>query len=148
MVCLGKDGSTCLDQFEFFMVNNLTFNASIDLQKTEGVIGLAPDISSNGISFINALKKKGLIDYSRIGIRMIAQGDGTSKITLGGVDKDLMLPYPSEADKKIYYYENLHNDLEWGSEVRNVLVCDPAGRVSIDNGYKTYAKVDTFSPYI
>ena len=79
---------------------------------------------------------------------MVAQGDGVSFLSLGGVDKDLMLPYPSATDKKLYYYENLHDDQEWGSEVRNILVCDPAGRVSLDDGYKTYAKVDTFSPYI
>jgi hypothetical protein len=35
---------------------------------------------------------------------MIAQGDGVSKITLGGIDKDLMLPYPSTENKTIYYY--------------------------------------------
>ena len=79
---------------------------------------------------------------------MIAQGDGVSLLTLGGVDQNQMLPYPSATDKKIYFYENLHDDLEWGSEIRNVLVCDPSGWISLDNGYKTYAKVDTFSPYI
>lgn len=69
-------------------------------------------------------------------------------MTFGGVDKDLMLPYPTAEDKKLYYYENFHDDQEWGSEVRNVLVCDPNGRITLDNGYKTYAKVDSFSPYI
>jgi hypothetical protein len=59
-----------------------------------------------------------------------------------------MLPFPSATDKKIYYYDNKRDNLEWGSEIRNILVCDSAGRVSIDNGYKIYAKVDTFSPYI
>jgi hypothetical protein len=71
---------------------------------------LAPDIKSNGVSYINVLKDKKLIDSSKIGIRMVAQGDGVSFLSLGGVDKDLMLPYPSATDKKLYYYENLHDD--------------------------------------
>jgi hypothetical protein len=69
-------------------------------------------------------------------------------LSLGGVDTNQMLPYPSATDKKLYYYNNLRDDIEWGSEIRNIIVCDPAGFVSLDNRYKTYAKVDTFSPYI
>ena len=79
---------------------------------------------------------------------MIAQGDGVSQLTLGGVNNDQMLPYPSATNKKLYYYNNLHDDSEWGSEIRNIFICDPAASFSLDNGYKTYAIVDTFSPYI
>jgi len=79
---------------------------------------------------------------------MIAQGHGVSKIVLGGIDKDQMLPYPSAENKTIHYYENIHDEKEWGIEMRDVFVCDKSGQVSIDNGYITYASVDTFSPYI
>jgi hypothetical protein len=45
------------------MINNLAFTPSKDQQQTDGVIGMAPDQGTNGgISYINALKNKGLID--------------------------------------------------------------------------------------
>ena len=54
---------------------------------------------------------------------MVALGDGISKITLGGIDKDQMLPYPTAENKTVYYYKNIHDDSEWGAEMRNIYVC-------------------------
>jgi hypothetical protein len=59
-----------------------------------------------------------------------------------------MLPFPTAENKTLYYYKNIHDDKEWGSEIRDIVVCDSSGHVSLDNGYMTYAKVDTFSPFI
>lgn len=84
---------------------------------------MAPDITSNGPSFLTALKVAGLITEKKAGVRMVALGDGISKITLGGIDKDQMLPYPTAENKTVYYYKNIHDDSEWGAEMRNIYVC-------------------------
>lgn len=79
---------------------------------------------------------------------MSANGAQSSKMTFGGVDQSIMLPYPSANNRKFYNYDNINDDKEWGTEVRNIYIGNSTHNFSIDSGKLTYAKVDTFSPYI
>ncbi len=56
-VCMKSNNSVCVDDFEFFVIRNNTYETRDFLQRTAGVIGLAPDDSANGDSFLTALKK-------------------------------------------------------------------------------------------
>jgi len=60
-VCM-TSSSVCLDKFEFFVIRNNTDETRDYLQRTDGVIGLAPDDSGNGESFLTTLKKNNLIN--------------------------------------------------------------------------------------
>ncbi len=53
--CLGGQ-NVCVDDFEFFVINRWTDEAREKLQKTDGVIGLAPDDDDNGPSFLTSLR--------------------------------------------------------------------------------------------
>lgn len=79
---------------------------------------------------------------------MSSNGQKTSKMTIGGIDTSLMLPYPSANDRKFYNYDNKYDEKEWGTELRNIYLQNSTHNVTIDSGKLTYAKVDTFSPYI
>jgi hypothetical protein len=80
---------------------------------------------------------------------MLANGEGAnSKMTFGGVDESLMLNFPSPTNKTFYYYQDRNNDKEWGTEIRNILIGNKTHNFSVDSGYLTYARVDTFSPFI
>jgi hypothetical protein len=69
-------------------------------------------------------------------------------MTIGGIDTSLMLPYPSASNRKFYNYDNKYDEKEWGTELRNIYLGNSTHNVSIDSGKLTYAKIDTFSPYI
>jgi hypothetical protein len=71
-----------------------------------------------------------------------------SRMTLGGIDESQMLPFPSANNKKFYNYDNKDDGKEWGTELRNIYIGNSTHNFSIDSGKLTYAKVDTFSPYI
>jgi hypothetical protein len=116
--------------------------------RTDGVVGLAPDKKDNGPSFLASLRDKKLIDRLQVGVLMTANGAQSSKMTFGGADQSLMLPFPSANDRKFYNYDNINDDKEWGTEVRNIYIGNSTHNFSIDSGKLTYAKVDTFSPYI
>jgi len=47
-----------------------------------------------------------------------------------------------------YNYDNKYDNKEWGTELRNIYIGNHTHNFSIDSGKLTYAKVDTFSPYI
>ncbi len=55
-----------------------------------------------------------------------------------------MLPYPTATNPRFYWYDNIHDKVEWGVEMRDILIND----TSLDNGFLTYAKVDSFMPFI
>ncbi len=69
-------------------------------------------------------------------------------MVFGGVDEKLKLPFPSATDKRFFTYDNKYDDKEWGTELRNIYLTNGTHNFSIDTGKLTYAKVDTFSPYI
>jgi hypothetical protein len=70
-------------------------------------------------------------------------------MVLGGVSPSLMLPFPDDKNPQLYTYDNKYDEKEWGTELRNIyLVENSTSNVTIDTGKLTYAKVDTFSPYI
>jgi len=68
-------------------------------------------------------------------------------MTFGGYDESQLFPYPSVNDRRFYNYDNRHNR-EWGTELRRIYLANSSHNISIDSGSLTYAKVDTFSPYI
>jgi hypothetical protein len=55
-VCI--EGSSCVDNFEFFVIKNQTDETRNSIMRTDGVIGLAPDREDNGPSFLASLKEK------------------------------------------------------------------------------------------
>jgi len=150
MMCIDNSPTnrTCVDDFEFFVIRNQTDETRYSIMRTDGVIGLAPDKKDNGPSFLAALREKKTIDRLQVGILMTANGAQSSKMTFGGVDQSLMLPFPSATNRQFYNYDNINDDKEWGTEVRNIYIGNSTQNFSIDSGKLTYAKVDTFSPYI
>ena len=61
-VCL--DGTThCIDAFTFVGVNE-----SYGLDFVDGIIGLSPNVYGNGPSFIEHLKKEGVIEEMILGV--------------------------------------------------------------------------------
>ena len=67
-----------------------------------------------------------------------------SKVVLGGYDPANMLPYPTASSPNFYWYDNVHDDKEWGIEVRDIQI----DGVSLDSGILTYASVDPFDPFV
>lgn len=53
--CLSNQ-NVCVNDFEFFVINKNTDETRDVLQRTDGVIGLAPDDKDNGPSFLTSLK--------------------------------------------------------------------------------------------
>lgn len=107
-------------------------------------MGLAPDKSDDGPSFMTSLRNISAIDKLIISIQMFSNNKGKSKLTFGGWDPSQLKPYPTKADPKIYWYDNKFDDKEWGTEMRNILF----DGVSLDGGNLTYARVDSFSNFI
>ena len=109
---------------------------------------MAPDDSSNGDSFLTALKKNNLVNKLQVGVRMSAKDGKNSRMTLGGVDQSVMFDWPSAKKKDFSYYNDRDADKEWGTEVRNIYAGNRNANNSFDSGFLTYAKVDTFTPFI
>lgn len=135
-----------MDEFEFFVIRNNTYETRDFLQRTAGVIGLAPDDVSNGDSFLTSLKKNNVVSKIQVGVRMSAKDGKNSRMTLGGIDSTIMFDYPSADKKGFTFYDDRAADKEWGTEVRNIYVGNSSH--SFDSGVLTYAKVDTFTPFI
>ena len=74
--------------------------------RTDGVVGLAPDKKDNGPSFLASLRDKKMIDRLQVGVPMTSNGAKSSKMTFGGADQSLMLPFPSANERKFYNYDN------------------------------------------
>ena len=66
-----------------------------------------------------------------------------SYMTFGGYDQSQLAPYPSAQNRTVYWYDNMHDDIEWGTQLRNLLI---DGVSLLDN--TTYAKIDSFMPFI
>jgi len=149
MVCI-ETNNVCVDDFEFFVIRNQTAETRNSIMRTDGVIGLAPDKTDNGPSFLAALQNKSVIEKLQVGVRMIANAEKgqVSRMTFGGFDESQLLPFPSATNKKFYNYDNKDDGKEWGTELRNIYIGNSTHNFSIDSGKLTYAKVDTFSPYI
>ena len=149
ILCI-ESNNVCADDFEFFVIRNQSDETRNSIMRTDGVIGLAPDRLDNGPSFLAALKSKNVIEKFQVGVRMIANAQlgQISRMTLGGIDESQMLPFPSANNKKFYNYDNKDDGKEWGTELRNIYIGNSTHNFSIDSGKLTYAKVDTFSPYI
>ena len=60
-VCF-ENTDTCAGEYEFFVIRNQTDETRDALQRTDGVIGLAPDQKDNGPSFLTVLKEQKLVD--------------------------------------------------------------------------------------
>lgn len=52
-------------------------------------------------------------------------------MTFGGYDPAHLKPYPSAKNPAIYWFDNKHDDKEWGTEMRNMHL----DGVSLDAGY-------------
>lgn len=107
-------------------------------------MGLAPDNDDNGPSYLTSLRNLSLINNLIVSIRMASMNTGVSRIVFGGYDTRNMMPFPSASNPKFYWYDNVHDDKEWGVEMRNILI----NETSIDSGFLTYAKIDSFMPFI
>ena len=57
-----------------------------------------------------------------------------------------MLPFPTASNPDFYWYDNKYDDKEWGLEIRNIMI--GSGNYTLDSGYLTYAKIDSFMPFI
>lgn len=108
---------------------------------------MAPDDLGNGDSLLTALKKNNIINKLQVGVRMDARDGTKSKMTFGGYDKTNLYEYPSAEDRGFTFYDDRDADKEWGTEIRNMYINDSVNN-SFDSGYLTYAKVDTFTPFI
>lgn len=142
-VCIGAASYPCVENFEFFLINNDTAQRT-ELQNTGGIMGMAPDTSADGPSYLTSLLNLGFISYHQVSFRMNTMNGGQSKIVFGGVDPANMLPYPSADNATFYTYDNKYDDVEWGTEMRNMYI----GDVGLDTGVEVYAVVDTLQPYI
>ena len=79
-VCLSQDDGSCLNDFEFFVIDSETGLSGLD-----GILGLSPDYKSNGPSFMKALKSQSIIDNEIVTFWMNNDADGESYVTFGGV---------------------------------------------------------------
>lgn len=104
-------------------------------------MGLAPDENDNGPSFMTSLRNLTIINRLMVSLEMYSLGKGTSRITFGGYTNSSMRPYPSAKAPQIYWYDNMYDDKEWGTEMRNIYF----DGVSLDDNNLTYAKIDSFS---
>lgn len=77
---------------------------------------------------------------------MDSSNKGGSRITFGGYDQSSMLPFPTASNPDFYWYDNKYDDKEWGLEIRNIMI--GSGNYTLDSGYLTYAKIDSFTPFI
>ena len=109
-------------------------------------MGLAPDNDDNGPSFMTSMRNISLIDKLQISVRMDSSNKGGSRITFGGYDQSSMLPFPTASNPDFYWYDNKYDDKEWGLEIRNIMI--GSGNYTLDSGYLTYAKIDSFTPFI
>lgn len=141
-VCVGNKGTPCVDQFEFFVIMNDTEQGSV-LQRCDGIMGLAPDEDDNGPSYMTSLRNISLIDQLQISFQMTSMNKKKSTMTFGGYDPEALKPFPSDKNRTIYWYDNMHDDREWGTQLRNILI---DGVSLLDN--TTYAKIDSFMPFI
>jgi hypothetical protein len=141
-VCVGNKGDPCVNDFEFFLISNDTEQGSV-LQKCDGIMGLAPDEEDNGPSYMTSLRNISLIDKLQISFQMTSMNKKKSVMTFGGYDQSQLQPYPSASNRTIYWYDNMHDDIEWGTQLRNILI---DGVSLLDN--TTYAKIDSFMPFI
>jgi hypothetical protein len=147
-VCVGggnkaKTPSPCVDNFEFFVISNDTEHRTY-LQRCDGIMGLAPDNDDNGPSYLTSLRNMSLINHIQVSFRMRAQAKEKSRLVFGGVDPANMLPYPSKEKPEFYWYDNIHDDKEWGTEMRNMYI----GDTPLDSGVRTYARIDPLQQFI
>lgn len=82
-LCVGATANPCVPDFEFFVIKNDTENRAM-LQRTDGVMGLAPDREDNGPSYLTSLRNLSLIHKLQVGVRMTSMNGGRSRITFGG----------------------------------------------------------------
>ena len=85
ILCMGNGMVNCVTDFEFFVIRNQTDETKDILQRTSGVLGLAPDEADNGPSFLTSLRALKKISSLQVGIKMNSMGGG-SKLTMGGYD--------------------------------------------------------------
>lgn len=144
-VCVGTKATPCINDFEFFVINNDTEQRSA-LQRCDGIMGLAPDNDDNGPSYMTSLRNLSLISKLQVSMLMQSMNGGKSKMTFGGYDKADLKPFPTAKEPKIYWYDNRFDEKEWGTEMRRMML----GDVPLDNTTtgQIYAKIDSFSPYI
>ena len=68
-------------------------------------------------------------------------------MTFGGIAKSNLYEYPSAQDRGFTFYDDRDADKEWGTEIRNIYANDSVNN-SFDTGFLTYAKIDTFTPFL
>jgi hypothetical protein len=111
-MCIGKRGNTsssCLPDFEFFAVNELS--SSIFFDTVGGELGLGMDLPGNGLSFISSLYNASLIDQQIVAIH-IETGNTTknesyrSQVSIGGYLPQFIYYQNSSNNetKRLYFY--------------------------------------------
>jgi len=78
-VCLDKIGGVCVDDFEFFVIEQQS-----GLDNADGILGLSPDETTANLSYIRSLASAGVIDKELFTF-WINFNDVESSVTLGGI---------------------------------------------------------------
>ena len=75
----------CVPNFNFFGITE-----QVGLDGLDGILGLSPDYTANGPSFISKMKDHGMIDQ-KIASFFIGHLNQQSKVQFGGYDQNYLL---------------------------------------------------------
>ena len=109
----------------------------------DGLVGLAPNIPENGPSYVEALKKNGIIDKTEFSM-FLSVDAATSYIEFGGYDADKLLNNTNMDGLGLHWYDLTGSRLHWQVKMVDLTV----GNSSVFSSSAEKAVFDSSSPYI